>query len=52
MLGIRPFKCPNCGQTLVKAIRGSHYEIELMCRRCKADIKLTMKEPIPDATDK
>lgn len=42
-----PFKCYNCGKTLVKKVTGSHYELELMCPRCKAEIKMIVKEPIP-----
>lgn len=41
------FRCYNCNKALVKKVSGSVYELELVCPRCKAHIKVTCKEPIP-----
>ena len=40
------FRCPNCSKLLaVKIVSPSH--IEFSCSRCKAFIKIIMKEPVP-----
>jgi len=42
-----PFKCHNCGKLLIKNISGSEYELDLYCPRCRAEIKIVVKEPVP-----
>lgn len=42
-----PFKCPNCNKLLVKKVGGSMYELQLECPRCKTELILRCKEPIP-----
>ena len=41
------FRCYNCGQELMKRLTGSVYEITLDCRRCKCEITVRTREPIP-----
>lgn len=41
------FKCYNCNQTLATRLTGSHYEVVLVCRRCKAEITVKCNEAIP-----
>lgn len=47
-----PFKCPNCGKTLAKNLCGSAYSIAFICGRCKTEMNITCKEPIPFIREK
>lgn len=46
MMEGRGFRCYNCGKMLALKVEGSNYEIKLLCPRCKARIKLEMREPL------
>lgn len=48
MNGERPFLCYNCGKQLISNLNGTDYTIDLRCPRCKAEIHLCLREPIPD----
>lgn len=48
MFGDKEFKCPNCNKLMIRHIIGV-YELRLECPRCKAEIAVKTKEPIPIA---
>lgn len=41
------FRCYNCGHQLAVKIDGNAYVVELVCRKCKAFIRVKMNEPVP-----
>jgi len=40
------FRCFNCNCLLVNKIEGSNYILELICKRCHAEITIKMQEPM------
>lgn len=44
MAGKKPFRCFNCNKLLAVNVHGE-CNIDFVCGRCKAFVKLIMKEP-------
>lgn len=45
-----PFKCFNCNKTLAIRVQGSAYELDMVCPRCKTEIKIKCHEIVPFKT--
>ena len=48
----RGFRCYNCNQEMAISLTGTHYEVVLICRRCKAVVTIKCGEPIPFVAQK
>lgn len=42
-----PFRCYNCGKSLISKVEGEGYRLKLFCPRCKASIIVDMREKLP-----
>lgn len=51
MLGDKPFNCFTCGKTLITSFTASVFKIQLDCPRCKCQITVLAREPIPLVVD-
>lgn len=47
MHGDKPFNCFTCGKTLIASFTASVFKITLRCNRCKSEITVLAREPIP-----
>ena len=47
MMEGKGFRCYNCGKLLAVKLDGSEYEVEFKCPRCKAFIRVKMREKVP-----
>jgi len=46
------FRCHNCNNLFSEELIGSNYKIKLTCERCKTEVVVTCKEPIPFVAEK